>query len=380
MGKVTFGNPSGSWLRQFKKPADLPFDAKTSLILRPLGTLPKGAVWRDLDIRLHYQEKAQLLPFELNQVGQSFFNDLLGSTAVEPQAEILSILNGQERAVCGLLAKAHSATKIRNDRLTLLNWLSYTAEEETASLLSSTIDHLVFDLSRHGRFAQYIGLPQTFYLRPLSTADGRYDLLTIDDRKVFSFNDVESVDFQMALEQSRKGLNNKVVSEIGCGTGINLVRALGAGVRSLSATDLFMHYLVLSWWNIQHAIQTEQVPGIAESRINLYRQSGFAPETANIYLFNTPSIRSQNQIADFEYTNGKHLSRNLSIPSEVFSSVFTELMKRLSKNDSWALWRLLFMVPYHQGAQAFLRKEPEIIGQADKQFNDIFLLSMAKKH
>ncbi len=174
--------------------------------------------------------------------------------------------------------------------------------------------------------------------RLVTVSEGFYNY-TIWDR-MFTPLDPDSVDFQEFLCEKAALLKGKTVSEIGAGTGINVLFALRFGAKSVIATEPNRLYYELAKWNIQFAKDTKQVSD--NISVEIIHNSGLSPGLADVIIAKFGSIRNLKQVAKLTVKFGKRLIDSYHLSEEDFMVLFEELKKRLMENkQTVAICRIL---------------------------------------
>lgn len=157
---------------------------------------------------------------------------------------------------------------------------------------------------------------------------------------IFTPLDPDSVDFQEFLCEKAALFKGKTVSEIGAGTGINVLFALRFGAKSVIATEPNRLYYELAKWNIQFAKDTKQVSD--NISVEIIHNSGLSSGLADVIIANFGSIRNPKQVAKLTVKFGKRLIDSYHLSEEDFMVLFEKLKKRLMENkQTVAICRIL---------------------------------------
>jgi len=176
--------------------------------------------------------------------------------------------------------------------------------------------------------------------------------------------------------------------------------ALNFGASRVFATESELVYWLLSRWNQQYVQDTGQLSMPIDNKIEFLRGEGFVGgPLADVYLFNSGSIRNSGWRAGANEHLGALEAGSITISEEGFMALFTELRQRLRVPGSVALWRIapvvsriedalenfVFSVSKHDSmldlerkaansAKTFLRNYPDLLWEQDPRQKTFFLL------
>jgi hypothetical protein len=312
------------------------------LILTSLGTFPRGLTVYPLPEREGEERKQKVgyVPFALSETGKIFFREL-GERPADSSAYLLMTTSLPENGATSLsdtaivprgILFAHDLASRNFCFLDLSSVLLARWGREDADLWWNEAADFLFPWDADSESATGV---KTVKIKRGFTHDRQLHMLSLEDEDIFSHNDPYSVDFQKVLGRNACLIKDKKVMEIGSGNGVNLLGALKLGAQSVLAVDKFVAYVLLSRWNVQYALDTNQLPRSVAGSVEVSWGAGFAQAPpADVYLFNAPAIRMIGD--DTNVCQG-----SVCIYPADFVALFDELRHRLSVPGTWALWRIL---------------------------------------
>ncbi|MFC1767761.1 hypothetical protein ACFLZ2_04325 [Candidatus Margulisiibacteriota bacterium] len=402
-------------------------------IISSLGEAKQGFDVRPIKADLPDGQKAGCIPFTLNKNGKDFFSELLRIDGAASKAHLLTIRSkhaaGENSGAAaahlpyGLMFKGYDGPQYMGNRGT--EWIYFF--DWSTVLLGGEEDlrfsRAVIEAGKSSRL-QLFPRSESMMLDTCLTAahtkrhryddasfDERFDLLTVyNNDNIFPHTNSFSEDFQEVLWRNAHRFPGKKVAILGPGTGADTVYARRFGASSIWASDISLAYVLLSRWNFQFAQDTGQIDAMTSGSVNIHHNHDLkqAPQ-ADIYLFNTPAIRSCDTFDQDISSRGELDGRSMFIPEEEFMPLFGELTKRLKKDGSSAIWRIIpsfeqwetsehFPEPkketvksfgkvrglfakmiFKEGviararAKEFVERQTEVKGTVDEHYSDIFV-------
>lgn len=316
--------------------------------------------------------KFECINFNLNEDGKSSLRELLDLESVDAKAHLLykrttdkNLKKSVEMA--GILFKEPDGNKVFFLNITDLSTgynkqnrfydeginpdcgrMAYTASLQLFPEINNP-EIKVIRLKREALTRYLSGPYDTYFTSPFEL-----EMLVLEDETgkdlnfIFFPSDPFSQDFQITLHvlhTKTKLFQDKTIVEIGAGTGVNNLLGLKFGAKKIKTIDISRLYVLLSRWNIEFAKETGQVEETSAEQVKINLGNSFnsiSSTGADIYLFNSPSIRSKKEIK--EYSKGEKTLKTIGnfMLTEDFMALFEQQKEMLLFNpDAVAIWRIL---------------------------------------